>query len=403
MERYGKLALGLICLSVVGGSFELGWKGEAAAATTTFEKQDLDKWSGTFSAEDTVLDVTAIALGLENPWGMSFLPDGAVLVTERPGRLRLAQDGQLGPAIDGLPDIYDGGQGGLLDVALDPNFADNQLIYLSFSEPGEGGAGTAILRARLNREGLEGNLDQQEVIFRQNIKSGGGRHFGSRLTFAPDGTLFATIGERGDPDRAQDPQDHAGSIIRINSDGSIPDNNPFLGIANTLPELWSIGHRNPQGAAIHPETGLHWTVEHGARGGDELNLPIAGKNYGWPEISYGRHYSGFKIGQGNEGEGFEQPVHYWDPSIAPSGLAFYGPNGVESWNGNAFVGALKDQLIARLDVDISGAAPQVVHEEQWDMSKWGRIRDVEVDAAGNIWFLTDEYEGGVFKITPQGQ
>lgn len=403
MERHRKLALGLVCLSVLGGPAQLGWPGKADAATTVFEKQDLDKWSGMFSTEDTVVDVTAIALGLENPWGMSFLPDGAVLVTERPGRLRLAYDGQLGSAIEGVPEVYDGGQGGLLDVALDPNFADNQLIYLSFSELGNGGAGTAILRAQLIREGLEGRLEQQTVIFRQNIKSDGGRHFGSRLTFAPDGTLFATIGERGERERAQNKQDHAGSVIRINSDGSIPDDNPFLGDPDALPEFWSIGHRNPQGAAIHPETGQYWAVEHGARGGDELNLPEAGKNYGWPEISYGRHYTGFKIGQGSEGQGFEQPVHYWDPSIAPSGLAFYGSNGLESWRGNAFVGALKDQLISRLDVDISGSSPQIAHEEQWDMSKWGRIRDIDVDAAGNIWFLTDEYEGGIFKITPRDQ
>lgn len=403
MEFCRKLMLGVASLAIVAGPLQLGWTEEASAATTIFEKQDLDKWSGEFSTQEIIVDVAAIALGLENPWGMSFLPDGAVLVTERPGRLRLAADGRLGPAIEGVPAVYDGGQGGLLDVALDPNFAENRLIYLSFSEAGDGGAGTAILRARLNREGLDGHLDEQQVIFRQNIKSGGGRHFGSRLTFAPDGTLFATIGERGDRDRAQDQRDHAGSVIRINSDGSVPSDNPFVGDSTALPELWSIGHRNPQGAAIHPETGKHWVVEHGARGGDELNLPEAGKNYGWPEISYGRHYTGFKIGQGTEAAGFEQPVYYWDPSIAPSGLAFYGSDGVEAWTGNAFVGALKDQLIARLTIDISGSSSKVIAEERWDMSKWGRIRDVDIDAAGNIWFLTDEYEGGIFRIKPRNK
>lgn len=400
MNLYRKIALGLMSFAFLGVGFQPALTGFAIAATT-FAPQELEKWSGSFSTNEATVDVTAVALGLENPWGMSFLPDGSMLVTERPGRLRLVRDGQIGSPIEGVPSVYDGGQGGLLDVALDPDFSENQLIYLSFSEPGDGGAGTAIMRARLNAAGLEGQLDQQHVIFRQNKKSGGGRHFGSRLTFAPDGTLFATIGERGDADRAQDKLDHAGSVIRINADGSIPDNNPFVGNADVLPEIWSIGHRNPQGAAIHPETGLHWTVEHGARGGDELNLPEAGKNYGWPEISYGRHYTGFKIGQGTQGEGFEQPVHYWDPSIAPSGLAFYGSDRVDGWKGNALVGALKDQVIARLVVDISGPRPQIIDEEQWDMSKWGRVRDVDVDANGNIWFLTDEFEGGVYRITPR--
>jgi glucose/arabinose dehydrogenase len=398
-----RLALGITSLAILGGALQTSWINEARAASTVFEQRELDKWSGQFSTEEAAVDVAAVALGLENPWGMSILPDGAVLVTERPGRLRLATDAELGAPIDGVPDVYGEGQGGLLDVALDPNFASNQLIYLSFSEPGHGGAGTAVMRARLNRTGLEASLDRQEVIFRQNIKTGGGRHFGSRLTFAPDGTLFVTIGERGSADRAQDMQDHAGSVVRINSDGTIPDDNPFLGIPDALPELWSVGHRNPQGAAIHPVSGNYWLVEHGARGGDELNRPAGGLNYGWPEISYGRHYSGFKIGQGTEAEGFEQPVYYWDPSIAPSGLAFFGSTGPERWHGNAFVGALKDQLIARLAVDTSGASPKVIHEERWDMSKWGRIRDVDVDRSGNIWFLTDEYDGGLFRITPRDQ
>lgn len=398
-----RLALGITSLAILGGALQTSWINEARAASTVFEQRELDKWSGQFSTEEAVVDVAAVALGLENPWGMSILPDGMVLVTERPGRLRLATDAELGAPIDGVPDVYGEGQGGLLDVALDPNFASNQLIYLSFSEPGHGGTGTAVMRARLNRTGLEASLDQQKVIFRQNIKTGGGRHFGSRLTFAPDGTLFVTIGERGSADRAQDMQDHAGSVVRINSDGTIPDDNPFLGIRDALPELWSVGHRNPQGAAIHPVSGNYWLVEHGARGGDELNRPAGGLNYGWPEISYGRHYSGFKIGQGTEAEGFEQPVYYWDPSIAPSGLAYYGSTGPERWHGNAFVGALKDQLIARLAVDTSGASPKVIHEERWDMSKWGRIRDVDVDRSGNIWFLTDEYDGGLFRITPRDQ
>lgn len=363
---------------------------------------DADKaeWSAQLNSENAMLQVEPIALALENPWGFAQLPNGAILVTERPGRLRLVVGNELGDPIEGLPELYDAGQGGLLDVALDPAFADNQLIYLSFSEPQGRTAGTAVLRARFNQDGLSGNLEDADVIFRQNIKSGGGRHFGSRLTFSPDGHLFVTIGERGERERAQDIGDHAGSIVRIMPDGSVPADNPFIGTTGALPELWSVGHRNPQGAAIHPVTKEYWVVEHGARGGDELNQPQGGKNYGWPVISYGRHYSGFKIGMGNAADGLEQPVHFWDPSIAPSGLTFYASEKIPGWNGNAFVGALKDQLITRLAVDISAEKPQVTHEEQWDMSRWGRIRDVEADAEGNIWFLTDEFGGGLFKITP---
>lgn len=370
------------------------------AAPITLSDAEKTEWSAQLETENAVLKVEPVALSLENPWGFAQLPDGSVLVTERPGRLRLIEQNQLGDPIDGLPQLYDAGQGGLLDVAIDPDFPNNQLIYLSFSEPKGRSAGTAVLRARFIRDGLSGRLEESEVIFRQNIKSGGGRHFGSRLTFSPAGHLFITVGDRGERERAQKTGDHAGSVIRIMPDGSVPQDNPFIGVESALPELWSIGHRNPQGAAIHPTTGDYWVVEHGARGGDELNRPLMGKNYGWPVISYGRHYSGFKIGVGNAADGFEQPVHYWDPSIAPSGLTFYASEKISEWSGNAFVGALKDQLISRLVVDVSGETPQVTHEEQWDMSRWGRIRDVEADMNGNIWFLTDEFEGGLFKITP---
>lgn len=373
------------------------------AAPIILSDADKTEWSGQIEAENASLQVEPVALALENPWGFASLPDGTVLVTERPGRLRLVEGSQLGDLIAGMPDLYDAGQGGLLDVAVDPDFANNQLIYLSFSEPEGRKAGTAVLRAKFVRDGMSGKLEDGEVIFRQNIKSGGGRHFGSRLTFSPTGHLFVTIGDRGERDRAQDTGDHAGSVVRIMPDGSIPADNPFVGTEDALPELWSVGHRNPQGAAIHPTTGDYWVVEHGARGGDELNQPQGGKNYGWPFISYGRHYSGFKIGVGNAATGMEQPVHYWDPSIAPSGLTFYTSEKISDWEDNAFVGALKDQLISRLFVDVSGETPQVTKEEQWDMSRWGRIRDVEADLDGNIWFLTDEFEGGLFKIIPTAQ
>ena len=233
---------------------------------------------------------------------------------------------------------------------------------------------------------------------RQNVKTRGGRHFGSRITFDNEGRLYVTIGDRGERNRAQNPSDHTGSVLRINPDGSVPADNPFLGDPNVSDEIWSIGHRNPQGADIHPVTGAYWTVEHGARGGDELNRPEAGLNYGWPVISYGRHYSGLRIGEGAAKEGMEQPVHYWDPSIAPSGLALYKGDAKPDWLGDAFVGALRGQLIAHLDLDSSGGQPVVRTEDRWDMSKWGRIRDLDIDSDGNIWFLTDEVEGGLFKI-----
>nr|WP_306265252.1 PQQ-dependent sugar dehydrogenase [Pararhizobium sp. IMCC3301] len=394
-----RITRGFLGLFVLAGTLHISRPVEAAS-TTFFDKQVLERWTGSFATKAATVEVVPVVLGLEHPWGMSFLPDGTILVTERAGRLRLARNAELGPPIDGVPEVYNVGQGGLLDVALDPDFSDNRLIYLSFAEPGDAGAGTAVMRARLTQNGLTGQLDRQEVIFRENIKTTNNRQFGSRLTFAPDGTLFVTIGDRGEDDRAQDKRDHAGSVVRIWPDGSIPKDNPFLDDPDALPELWSIGHRNPQGAAIDPQTGRYWSVEHGARGGDELNRPEAGKNYGWPEISYGRHYSGLRIGQGTSAEGFEQPVYYWDPSIAPSGLAFYGQTGIDSWNSNAFVGALKDKLIARLEIDLSGPVAKVINEEQWDMSRWGRIRDIDVDADGNIWFLTDEKNGGLFKIRP---
>src|SRR5215470_9794541 len=252
--------------------------------------------------------------GLDHPWGLAFLPDGRALVTERPGRLRIVErSGAVSPPIAGVPAVVAKGQGGLLDVALDPQFAKDHLIYLSYAEAGEGGAGTAVARARLEGQRLEG----LQVIYRQQPKVTGWMHFGSRLVFARDGTLFITQGERFSyRDRAQDLSVDLGKIVRLNPDGSIPRDNPFVGRAGARPEIWSYGHRNVQAAVLHPDTGQLWTVEHGARGGDELNHPEAGKNYGWPVISYGTHYSFLKIGEGTAKEGMEQPVYYWDPVIA---------------------------------------------------------------------------------------
>ena len=263
------------------------------------------------------LSVQTIAKGLEHPWSLAFLLDKRMLVTERPGRLRLLEaDGRVSEPLTGVPRVYASGQGGLLDVALSPAFAKDRLVYLSFAESGEGGAGTAVARGQLGEDGLENT----QVIWRQQPKVSGSNHWGSRIVFRSDGTLFVTLGERFNySDSAQDLSTTLGKIVRINPDGSTPRDNPFASRAGARPEIWSYGHRNIQAAALHPDSGQLWTVEHGARGGDELNHPQAGKNYGWPVISYGVHYSFFKIGEGTAKAGMEQPVYYWDPVIAPSG------------------------------------------------------------------------------------
>jgi glucose/arabinose dehydrogenase len=271
-----------------------------------------------------------VATGLDHPWALAFLPDGHLLVTERPGRLRIVdQDGRVSEPLDGVPKVLARGQGGLLDVTLDPRFADTRLVYLAYAEPGEGGtAGTAVARGRLG----DGRLEDVRVIYRQQPKVEGANHFGSRLVFARDGTLFVTQGDRFNyRDQAQDLASGLGKLVRINPDGSVPRDNPFVGRAGARPEIWSYGHRNIQSAALHPQTGQLWTVEHGARGGDELNRPEAGKNYGWPVITYGVDYSGAKIGQGTSKPGMEQPLYYWDPVIAPSGMVFYTGEAFPDW------------------------------------------------------------------------
>ncbi|HEX2242364.1 MAG TPA: PQQ-dependent sugar dehydrogenase, partial [Gammaproteobacteria bacterium] len=284
------------------------------------------------------ISAVTFARGLEHPWGLAFLPDGRMLVTERPGRLRVVtQDGQVSPPLQGVPNVFAEGQGGLLDVTLSPSFAQDRLVYLSYSEPGQTGAGTAVARGRLTERALE----DVEVIWRQVPKVSGPNHWGSRLVFAHDGTLFITTGDRYDyRDRAQDLSTTLGKIVRINPDGSVPHDNPFVGREDARPEIWSYGHRNVQAAALDPETGQLWTVEHGAMGGDELNHPQPGRNYGWPVISYGVDYTGFKIGIGTAKAGMEQPVYYWDPVIAPSGALFYTGNAYPEWRGGLFIGSL---------------------------------------------------------------
>ena len=332
---------------------------------------------------------------LEHPWGLAFLPDGRMLVTERAGRLRIAsQDGTLSAPLDGVPEVYAEGQGGLLDVALAPDFAQSRMIYLSYAEPGERrGAGTTVARARRGADRLE----DVQVVFRQEPKVSGGAHFGSRLVFDRDGRhLFITTGDRQNRPLVQDLSKLQGKVVRVRLDGTIPPDNPFVNRAGARPEIWSYGHRNIQGAARHPETGQLWTVEHGARGGDELNAPKAGRNYGWPVITYGIDYSGARIGEGQRKEGMEQPVHYWDPSIAPSGLMFYTGDKFPKWKGNAFVGALGFQLVARLDLD-----GERVRQEERLLEGYGqRIRAVVQGPDGYIYLLTDDSDGRIVRLEP---
>jgi glucose/arabinose dehydrogenase len=352
----------------------------------------------TFKTQHYDVKLSVVADGLDHPWGMAFLPDGAVLVTERNrGTIRIVEkDGTLRLPLANTPRAYTSGQGGMLDVAVDPDFAASKLIYFSYAEPGEGGAGTAVARGRLDR--AANTLDNVEVIFRQFPKTSGGRHFGSRLVFSPEGHLYITVGERGERERAQDFTVNRGQVIRINRDGTIPPDNPFVGRPGYRPETWSVGHRNPQGAARHPETGKLWINEHGARGGDEVNIPLPGRNYGWPVISYGVHYSGLKIGEGTHKDGMEQPVWYWDPSIAPSGMAFYTGDRFPKWQGNAFVGALKYQLLARLTLD----GEKVVAEERMLDGLNKRIRAVVDGPDGYLYILVDENPGQVYRIEPAG-
>jgi glucose/arabinose dehydrogenase len=356
--------------------------------------------AGTFPSEHGTVRLQTVARGLEHPWAIAFLPDGRLLVTERPGRLRIvAADGHLSAPVVGVPAVYAEGQGGLLDVAIDPRFADNRLIYISFSEEGSGGAGTAVSRGRLIDDAAgTARLADVTVIFRQQPKVRGSLHFGSRLVFGRDGTLFVTLGERYQRERAQRPGEHLGKVVRINADGTVPADNPFANTPGTLPDIYSLGHRNVQAAALHPVTGRLWTIEHGARGGDEINAPEAGKNYGWPIITYGVDYSGARIGEGTAKDGLEQPLWYWDPSIAPSGAAFYTGARFPAWHGNLFVGALKSRLLVRLELD----GMKVVHEERLLADLQERIRDVRAGRDGFLYLATDSPMGRILRLEPDG-
>lgn len=342
------------------------------------------------------LSVATVARGLDHPWALAFLPDGRMLVTERSGALRIVdKNGKVSRPVRGVPAVRAGGQGGLLDVALDPGFAKNQLVYLSFSEPGEGGtAGTAVARGRFVKDALQ----DVRVIYRQHPKVHGSGHFGSRIVFRRDGTMFVTQGDRMSyREQAQNLSSGLGKIVRINTDGSIPKDNPFLKRSGVRPEIWSYGHRNIQAAALDPQTGSLWTVEHGARGGDELNRPEAGKNYGWPVITYGVDYSGEKIGQGTSKKGMEQPVYYWDPVIAPSGMIFYTGAAYPAWKGSIFVGSLRPGALVRLELRNN----RVVKEERYLTELDERIRDVEQGPDGLIYVVTDSGNGRVLRLDPR--
>ena len=340
--------------------------------------------------------ITTYASGLQHPWALAFLPDGRLLVTERPGRLRIVdRAGKLSAPLAGVPRVLAQGQGGLLDVALDPDFAKNRVLYLSYSEPDDNrNAGTAVARAVLGQDGLTG----VKVIYRQQPKVAGSGHFGSRIVFRRDGTMFITQGDRMRyREQAQDLQSLLGKVVRINKDGTIPRDNPFVNREDARPEIWSYGHRNVQAAALHPETGELWTVEHGARGGDELNRPERGKNYGWPVITYGVDYSGAKIGTGTAKAGMEQPVHYWDPVIAPSGALFYTGDAFPAWKGSLFVGSLQPGGLVRLTLRNG----RVTGEERFGGELDERIRDVAQGPDGAIYVVTDVSNGKVLRLAPR--
>lgn len=352
-----------------------------------------------FETEGPSIQVTTVAEGLEHPWALAFLPDGGMLVTERPGRLRhVTAEGDLSDPIAGVPEVDARGQGGLLDVALDPRFGENRLVYLSYAEAGEGGNGTAVARGRLGEDLT--SLSDVEVIFRQQPKEDSTAHFGSRLVFDGEGHLFVTLGERSDARfrvQAQDLNSHLGKIVRINPDGSVPQDNPFVGQEGALAEIWSYGNRNVQAAAINPQTGVLWEIEHGPRGGDELNIVEPGANYGWPVVSLGVNYDGSPVGEGvQQAEGMVDPIYSWTPVIAPSGMIFYQGDAFPDWQGDLFVGGLASTALVRLELDGNAVAS----EERLLESLGLRIRDVAEGPGGEILVVTDEGNGEILRIAP---
>ena len=341
------------------------------------------------------LRVVTLTRGLAHPWSMAFLPDGRVLVTEREGRLRLlSPDFRLQPqAVEGLPEIVARGQGGLFDVALHPDYARNGWIYWAYNAPGPGGWGTALARGQLQGQ----RMSRVQVLFSMEPKTRSTHHFGGRIVFDRQGMVYLTLGDRGEQDRAQLLGDHAGSVIRLHDDGRVPQDNPFIARPGARPEKWTLGNRNIQGAAVHPQTGLLWTHEHGPQGGDELNLMRAGRNYGWPIVSHGVNYgTGTPIGEGRSKPGMEPPLHVWAPGVAPSGMTFVSGDKFPNWRGNLLVGALRGQMLLRLELREEGG----VREEPLLQAQVGRIRDVRIGPDVFVYLLTDEYSGALLRLEP---
>jgi glucose/arabinose dehydrogenase len=348
--------------------------------------------TGAVAAPEAKLET--VASGLETPWSIAFLPGGDMLVTERPGRMRIVSaDGRIGAPLAGVPEVHAVGQGGLFDVVLGPSFAQDGRIFFCYAQPTDAGARTAVASAVLDRSANA--IRDIRVVFAQRDDPPGGHHFGGRLAFAPDGTLFVTLGERARyREKAQHPDSHLGKVVRIRPDGSIPDDNPFATSHVFLREIWSYGHRNVQGAAIHPKTGALWTHEHGPQGGDEVNITARGANHGWPVITYGREYvTGFPIGEGTERDDVVAPVHVWVPSIAPSGMAFYTGERFPDWRGDLFVGSLKFGVLVRLDLD----GDKVLGEERLFEGQTRRIRDVRQGPDG-LLYLLDEGGGRILRV-----
>ncbi len=351
----------------------------------------------TVQSEKHAFRVVTLVRGLQNPWSIAFLPDGRMLVTEREGRIRIvSKDFKLDPKpVEGLPEIVASGQGGLFDVVLHPQFDKNGWIYWAYNAPGPGGWGTAMARGKLVSDANKYRMTEVQILFSMEPKTRAGHHFGGRIVFDQKGFVYLTLGDRGDMPRAQKLDDHAGSVIRLHDDGRVPKDNPFVSRAGAKPEKFTLGNRNMQGAALHPQTGELWTHEHGPQGGDEVNVMRAGRNYGWPVISYGVNYGiGTKIGEGNTKAGMEQPLKVWVPSIAPSGMAFYTGDKFPNWKDSLLVGALRDEMLVRLELN----GEKVVREERLIKGQIGRIRDVRVGPDGFVYLLTDEREGVVVRL-----
>lgn len=344
--------------------------------------------------------VQTVVEGLSHPWGLAFLPDGRILVTERDGNLRLVGGGKVSEPLEGVPEVDTGGQGGLLDVAIDPSFIQSRMVYLSYSEAGDGGNSTAVARGRLSEDGTR--LTGVQVVFSQQPKLDSAQHFGSRLVFDRQGHLFITLGERSKArfrGQAQQLDSHLGKVIRIRPDGSVPEDNPFAGRRDALPEIWSYGHRNAQGAALNPDTGVLWLNEHGPRGGDEINIPEAGRNYGWPVVSYGVNYDGSPVGAGQrEAPGMTGPIHHWTPSIGVSGMAFYTGDAMPGWRGNVFVGGMAIPKLVRLERD----GDRITGSEDLLEDLGMRIRQVVQGPDGALYLLTDESNGEILRVGPAG-